>query len=333
MKINKNIKIFINYFLGPVLFLWLSWSIYNQIKNQPGLGQSWQHIKEAFTSSAIMYLIAAVLLMFVNWGLEAYKWMLAVRKIQPIGFLKAFKAVLSGVSVSVSTPNRVGEYFGRVLYVNEGNRVKAISLTIVGSISQLITTILMGLVALFFLQKKIVATEVISDIWVKAILYGTSVVLVILALFYFRLSWLVKIIDKLPAFRKYSWVIEALEEFDATILLRFLSLSIGRFCIFILQYYLLFRLYGVDIAVVQVWLGVSVMFLVMAMIPTIALFTDLGLRNELSIRLVGLFSDNHLAISLTSISVWLINLVVPAVIGSLLILGLRNIIKNRNEGD
>lgn len=331
MKISKSIKIFINYFLGPVLFVWLSWSIYNQIKNQPGLAKSWHHIKEAFASSQILYLIATVVLMVVHWGIEAYKWMLAARKLQPISFIKAFKAVLSGVSFSVSTPNRIGEYFGRMLYMDEGNRIKAISLTMVGSISQLITTILMGFLALLFCRALIVQNDILSEVWVLTILYGTGAVLVILTLFYFRLSWVVKIIDKLPVFKKYAWVTEAIEEFDATLLLRFLSLSVSRFCIFIIQYYLLFRLFGVEVNFLQAWTGVSIMFLVMAIIPTIALFTDLGLRNELSIILMGLFSRNHLGISLTSISIWLINLVIPALIGSLLILSIRNIIKNKNE--
>lgn len=331
MKINKNIKLFINYFLGPVIFLWLSWSIYNQIKNQPGLAQSWQHIKEAFGSSQIFYLVATICLMVVNWGLEAYKWQLAVTKVQPISFIRAFKAVFSGVSFSVTTPNRVGEYFGRILYMEDGNKIKGISITIVGSISQLITTILMGFLGLFFFRNNLIAADILSPIWVQAIFYGTGIGLIILTLFYFRLSWIVKIIDKLPAFRRYSWVIEALEQFNATLLLRFLSISISRFLIFITQYYLLFRLFGVDVNIWQTWMGISVMFLVMAVIPTIALFTDLGLRSELSIKLMGLFSTNHLGISLTSIGIWLINLVIPAIIGSLFILGIRNIIKSKDE--
>lgn len=69
----------------------------------------------------------------------------------------------------------------------------------------------------------------------------------------------------------------------------------------------------------------------MAIIPTIALFTDLGLKNELSIKLMGLFTANHLGVSLTSLSIWLINLVIPALIGSLLILGIKNIFKNKHE--
>jgi hypothetical protein len=329
MKISKNIKIFINYFLGPLLFIWLSWSIFNQIKNQQGLETSWLQIKAAFTGSGWKYFFIVICLMFVNWSIETFKWMLAVKKIQPIGFVRAFKAVLSGVSFAISTPNRMGEYLGRMLYMDEGNKIKAISLTVVGSISQLITTIFMGLMALFFFHTKIIAADILSAVWVKTVFYGTIIVFVLLILFYFRLAWLVKIINKLPAFKKYVWITEALESFNATLLLQFLSLSISRFCIFIIQYYLLFRLFGVDVNFFQVWIGISVMFLVMAIIPTIALFTDLGLRNELSIKLMGIFSANHLGISVTSISIWFINLIIPAFIGSLLILGIKNIVKHK----
>ena len=79
MRLNKNIKIFLNYFLGPLLFLWLSFSIYQQIQNQSHLEASWLHIKQSFQSPKIIYLLLTVLLMLFNWGLEAAKWRLAVR--------------------------------------------------------------------------------------------------------------------------------------------------------------------------------------------------------------------------------------------------------------
>jgi uncharacterized membrane protein YbhN (UPF0104 family) len=115
MKLNKNIKLFVNYFLGPLLFIWLSFSIWRQIQQQPNLEKAWQHILESVGSPLLWNLVAVVLLMIVNWSVEAFKWKISVAKIQPISFFKAFKAVLSGISFSVSTPNRVGEYLGRVL--------------------------------------------------------------------------------------------------------------------------------------------------------------------------------------------------------------------------
>lgn len=81
----------------------------------------------------------------------------------------------------------------------------------------------------------------------------------------------------------------------------------------------------------EVWISVGAMFLLMAIIPTIALFTDLTLKNEINLKLLGLFNTNHLGISLTTLGVWIINLVIPAIIGSLLILGIRRILKNKYE--
>src|SRR5882724_9317150 len=199
MKMNKNIKIFINYFLGPLLFIWLSYSIYNQVKHQPNLERSWQQIRDSLSSPMIWNLVIVIALMIVNWGIEAFKWKLAIQRIQQVSFITAFKAILSGVSFSVSTPNRIGEYLGRVLYMEEGNRIKAISITIVGSMSQLIITLLMGFIGLIIIMPQLENSHMVSSIWIRVTEYGVLAALLTLTLFYFRLSWLVKWIDRLPA--------------------------------------------------------------------------------------------------------------------------------------
>ena len=327
---NKRFRYFINYFFGPLLFIWLSYSIFRQIQRQPGLEQSWQHIRQSFDSTRIWLLLAVMLLMLVNWSIETAKWKLAVQRVQRVDFATALKAILAGVSFSVMTPNRVGEYLGRVLYMEEGKRLKAISLTITGSISQLIVTLLMGFCALLVLQKPVLASGMITAFWMKMIVYGVFIVLFVLTLFYFRLAVLVRWLDRLPALRKYAWLLESLEHFNATLLLQLLSLSALRFIVFIIQYYLLFRLFEVDVSWWQAWWAVSLSFLVMAVIPTIALITDLGLRGKVSLQLIGLFSGNQLGISLAAVSIWFINLIIPAVAGSLLILSIKRIFKNKN---
>lgn len=326
MKLNRNIKLFVNYFLGPLLFLWLSWSIFRQIKQQPNLSKAWQHIRESFSGPLAWNLAAVIILMVINWSLEAIKWKVAVRSVQQISFLKAFRAVLSGVSFSVSTPNRVGEYLGRVLYMEEGNRLRTISITIVGSMSQLIITLLMGCIGLLLLRPEIESTHLVSSIWMKMIIYGVMVVLAVLTLIYFRLSWLIRWVDRFPGTNRFAYLVRALEDFNATILLRLLSLSALRFLVFIAQYYLLFRLFNVDVSWWQAFWAVSVLFLVMAVIPTFAI-AELGLRGEISIKLVGLFSVNSLGIWMTSMTIWLVNLILPAMVGSLLILSIRKIFK------
>jgi uncharacterized membrane protein YbhN (UPF0104 family) len=267
--------------------------------------------------------------MFVNWGLESLKWKLAISKIQRVSFAKAFMAVLSGVSFSVSTPNRTGEYLGRVLYMEEGNRLRTISLSIICSLSQLIVTLLMGVIGLVVLKPEIYASEFVSALWIKVLLYGVIAVLVVLTVFYFRLSWLVKWIDRIPGIARYAYLVNAVENVHATMLLRLLSLSVIRFFVFGIQYYLLFRLFGVELGWWQGFWATSITFLVLAIIPTIAAL-EVVQRSTVALKIFGLLTINELGIGLTSVSVWFINLIIPALIGSLLILGIK-IFRNRNE--
>lgn len=326
MKLNRNTRIFINYFLGPVLFLWLSWSIYNQVRRQPNLPEAWQGIKDSFQTPLVWNLVGVILLMIVNWSIEALKWKISVRPIQPISLLKSLRAVLSGVSFSVSTPNRVGEYLGRVLYMDEGNRLKTISITIVGSISQLIITLLMGLIGLIILRPGIESTQLLSPIWMNVIIYGTATVLAGALLFYFRLSWLIRWVDRLPGSSRFAYLVKALEDFDAGLLLRLLFLSLVRFVVFIVQYYLLFRLFAVNVSWVETYWAISVSFLVMAVIPSIALI-ELVQRGKVMTTIMALYTANGLGVGFTALGIWLINLIVPAIVGSVLILGKRKIVE------
>src|SRR5258706_6074878 len=325
MKLNKSIKIFINYFLGPILFAWVSYSIYHQVQRQPDLERSWQTIQTSLGSPLILNLLAVFILMIINWGIEAFKWKISVQSIQQVNYFTAFKAILSGTSFSVTTPNRVGEYLGRVLYMHEGNRLKAISLTIAGSISQLIVTLFMGLVGFILLRKPIENSHILTSIWIQVMICGVLFVLIILTIFYLRISWIISWIDRLPGIRRYAWLLKGLEDFNATLLLQILSLSAIRFFVFLIQYYLLFRLYNVDVSWWEGLWAVSVAFLVMAVIPTIALFNDLNLKGQVSLKFIGLFSGDNLGIGLTSVSIWFINLIIPALAGSLLIFSIKKI--------
>ena len=332
MRLNKNIKIFLNYFLGPLLFLWLSYSIYNQVKHQPDLKTSWIKIKRSLQSAEIWDLAIVIFLMILNWSIEAMKWKISIEKVQPISFSRSFKAILSGVSFSVSTPNRIGEYLGRILYMEEGNRLRVISLTIVSSMSQLIITLFAGSVGLFFIMNTSTPGDMmpgLDSFWLQALQYGVILCLLILTGLYFRLSLLVNLVDKLRNVNRYSWLISSLRDIDATLLFKLLSLSATRYVVFVVQYFLLFRLFEVSIEWWECFWAVSVIFLVLAIIPTFAI-AELGLRGKVSLKLIGLFSTNSLGISMATATIWIINLVLPAIAGSLLILSVK-IFKYRNE--
>ena len=148
---NRKLKIIIRYVVGPLLGAWLFYSLYQQIRDQPHLRDSLVLMKDAPFGKSSWKFWLVILLALVNWGIEARKWQVLLKPLQSIRFLRAYRSVLSGLALSLNTPNRMGEYGGRILYVKEGSRLKAISLSIAGSISQLIITLALGCAGLVYL--------------------------------------------------------------------------------------------------------------------------------------------------------------------------------------
>ena len=323
---NKNIKIIFKYVIAPLLGLWLFYSLYQQIKSQPHLHESITLIKEAPFASQAWKFWLVILLALVNWGLESRKWQILVRPLQHMSFWRAYKSVLSGVALSLNTPNRMGEYGGRILYVKEGSRLKAISLSIAGSISQLIVTLILGcgglLYLLFFQTAHAGPLMGLSVFWIQTLLWIASIITLLLILFFFRLSWLIKIIEKIPASKKFIEYVNVLEEFTPKLLLRLLLLSFFRYIVFVLQYILLLQVLHVDIFWINAFWIISILFLVLAIVPSFAI-ADLGIRGKFSTELLSVYSINTLGILGTTFGIWFINLFVPALAGSILILGIK----------
>jgi hypothetical protein len=302
----------------------LSWSAYRQITRQPNLDKHIIEIGQALTGPEAWKLMITILLMFVNWGLETLKWQLLLRHLHKISFWEAFKAILSGLAFALNTPNRIGEYGGRVLFIPDGKRVRAVSLTLAGSFSQLLVTLILGGVGLFFLSDTITASAEFGSlhVWITVLEVLVFFIAMVGCIIYFKLGWLVKVIEKIPGVQVYARHIAVLKEMNVTILLNVMLLSLLRFLVFIIQYNLILQMMQVEMGWWSGFWTVSVLFLLLATLPTIALL-ELGMRWEYSIMLFGLFSSNTLGIYAAATGIWLINLVLPAVAGSLFILGIR----------
>ena len=324
---NKNIKIIVNYVVGPVVFVLLSYFIYREMIRQPNWRGSLDQVYKALTGPLQWRLWLVVALMPLNWGIEARKWQLALQPAGGISFRNAFKAVLTGTTLGSFTPNRMGEYLGRILYVEEGRRVAAISLTFVCSISQLMITLLSGLGGLLYLVYGYHPKEAVIPgqgiVWLKALLLAVVLLLIALSVLYWKLPRILIFLKGMPKLTRYAGFLKNLENFHAAILLRILFLSFGRYIVFMVQYGLLFPVFGIFLGIGEVWSGMSVVFLVMAIIPSFTFLTELGLRWETSIGVLELFTQNAVGIFATSFAIWVINLIIPALIGSLLIVGIK----------
>ncbi|MFT3702806.1 MAG: lysylphosphatidylglycerol synthase domain-containing protein [Agriterribacter sp.] len=335
MKItsNKNIKIFLNKVLGPLLFIWLSYSIYQQIISQADLNESIRYITEAVSGVQAWQFWLAILLMVFNWIIEARKWKVLMSPLQQISMWHSFKGVLAGLAFALSTPNRVGEYGGRMLYIEEGKRRKSVSITVIGSLSQLIITLLAGSIGLVLVKKDLVQSISSYDtmpVLANGLQWIAITAGIVLTVFYFRLDWLMKCCELIRLREKWLQYIRVSCELDVTILLRVLGLSAFRYAVFVYQYILLLQVMHVNLKVNDAFWIISILYLILALVPTIALL-ELGLRGKLAILLFQFFSNNILGIYAASTGIWLINLVLPAIAGSLLVAGIKFFNVRQNE--
>jgi len=324
--LNKKVKNILNYIIGPVLFIWLSYSIYHQILKQGDVQQSWDLILSATHEQNRGKLFLVLFLMLVNWGIEARKWQIQVNGIEPIGFFLSFKSILSGQAFGFNTINRIGESLGRVVFLKDGNRIRGVVLSFVGSMAQIIVTFTMGAVSLFYMRVNILNDDSqlqgLSVFWLDGLIYVISGGILLFTLAYFRLSGLVQMIEKIPFIAKRRFFVEKLEDFHWKELARILSLSFVRYFVFLVQYLLLMEVFGVKVYWLDACSLLGVMFVVLAIVPTITL-AELGFRGKVSLLLFGLISTNSVGIIATSAGIWLINLILPAILGTLFILGVR----------
>lgn len=295
------------------------WFIYDRISSNQNIDEIIHYFLEnSLKLSKIWMPLTVVALVFVNWSLEAIKWRYLIQKIEQISFWNALKAVISGVTISIFTPNRIGEYAGRVLYIQKADRIVATLITVISSIGQLLITMLFGSLALLIFGRFFYPGG-ISDalFYIGLQLYAVFFVLALLS--FSNTGVLTRILSRFDflwnRFRKYIKVFSYYQPME---LFRVLGISAIRFGVFSLQYFLLFRYFDVDFSVLEGLVLIPVYLITLTAIPTITL-AELGVREVVSITVFSLVSDNELGMVSATFFIWLVNLAIPASIGTIFV--------------
>ena len=310
---NKSIKIIFKSTIGASLFLWMSYSLYHQIKLQPKLNQTIQAIFTEWDSIRMLMLASVFVLMVVNWTIEAAKWRIQLDGTEKFSIIQSLQSVLTGVAVSVITPNRIGEYVGRILYLKNVNKLQGITVTIIGSFAQLIVTGFLGLIGLIYYIIKIQHSA-----WLNVLLLSSIALCLGLTYLYFNLSKFIEWTSMIPMLRKVKVYLEIVKRFKRKQLLQILGLSLLRYLVYTLQFIILMKILLVEAQVLDLLFTVWLIFWAMAIVPTIAI-AEIGIRGETALFFLAPLSTNHFGIVSSSLLLWLINLIIPALIGCLFV--------------
>lgn len=295
---------YINLLIRILLGIGALWFIYDYFQG------NWTSYKAELkqVNPNFNYILIVILLVFINWGMEAFKWKYAIKQVEQITFVKAFSATITGVTASIITPNRVGEIPFRAMYVAKDNLGVLTAKTLVSSFSQLVVTLVIGLIGL------IMTIELYPVSWNLSFMHVLFVSLTILILlFYFNVRMIHGLVKRL----KLRWInqyLDNLEHFKSIDLLKLLCMSLLRYIVFSFQFYLVLCAFDVALVGYRELMLVPVCFMIASIIPTI-LLSEIGVRGSVALFVFGLVSEAGVSIIMASVVLWLLNVALPGMIG------------------
>ncbi|MDI9858211.1 lysylphosphatidylglycerol synthase transmembrane domain-containing protein [Flectobacillus rhizosphaerae] len=293
-----------------LLFGLVIYMLFRTIKHQP---QGIEGLMATFLSSwqgtSSYFWIALLVLMVLNWTLESWKWRTLLEHIEPISIAQAFKSVLTGLALGMLLPSGTGDVAGRI--INLKKKTEGIGAGIVSGIIQTIVTLSFGYVGLVFIVQKFCLNNTLESYLV--------LVMPTLGLVASILFWYSKKL-KLIQHKRIQQVLTAIFSLTKKQWVRLFTIGMIRHLVFILQFCLLFNWAGVKLPFVDTLSIVNSVFLAKTIIPALNFVSDLGVR-ELS----AIYFMRHYAVDINQVitatfSLWLLNIGIPVLIGSIWIL-------------
>lgn len=289
--------------------------IYYELSGKNNLRELLAVFFQQLRSAETWQLYAAVLLIPVNWLSEVQKWRPFVVRHEPMSRWKAMQAVLAGSSFALFTPNRVGEYGGRVLFVRPENQWKALFANVVGSLGQYVVLLAAGAVGTLWMVAECLHWDAH---WQTAFVAGAVASLAALFYFYFNISLIAPFARRLPflnKFEPYVRNVHFLEKISRLELGNVLVWSAFRYAVYATQYFLLLQFFGIKTGITAGYAGIAAIFLFQTIVPLPAL-AGLLVRGSLAVFVWSHFGANDVSSLAVTFVLWIINLILPALIGT-----------------
>ena len=297
--------------------LGLSYALYRQVFVDDDYRALTTQFARGLDARAWLYLSVAALLLPANLLLEALKFsdLLRATDAANANIRLALRRVLAGIAVGIFTPNRVGEYLGRLLEARPGERGALVAATFIGGLAQWLPLLLGGLLAGWFWAARLAQ----PPSFLPALLWAASVAVLGFGVSYLALPRVITLLARVP------WLARRLRDLDGgtdvrlATRLRVLAYAALRYGVYLAQISLVFVALGLDVGWGATVAGTALMLLAQTFLPLPAVAQSLA-RTELGMLIWAAAAPNPLALGAASLFVFVLNLGLPALVGLGLIL-------------
>lgn len=311
-KLTSDYKKILSYLLKAAIVTFAFWFVYKKLSANQNLREFEKLLTPVPRQEITVVLTSVFALMLVNWGLEALKWKRLVARVEQISLWRAVESVFCGLTWAVFTPNRIGEYGGRVFFLSPKRRIIGVVAMAVGNIGQMVLTNVFGAVALSIFIFRF--TDIDYRLF-YALVALSAMFCAFFVIFYFNIRWLNGILLSMRFTRKYKKFYNILARYSKMELLRILLYCLARYIVFSTQYFILFFWLIPEIAPTDILMMVSILFFVQSTLPSLDLF-DIGVRSVTASYFFSFVTSQDVAVIACTASIWLINIIIPAILGS-----------------
>ncbi len=299
-------------FIKVTVVAFAFWFIYNKLTKHNDL-KEFLKLLESIPDQQIWTVLGSVfVLMLCNWCLEAVKWRQLIERVEQISLWRAIESVFCGLTWAVFTPNRLGEYGGRVFFLSPKRRIIGIVAMTVGNIGQLVLTNVFGAITVCIFVYRFIPLEPV----LKATIYGLAFVFALFfVVFYFNIRWLNGLLLSIKFTRKYEKFYAVLARYEKKELLKILLIGLCRYAVFTTQYLIMFSWLIPNLQVLDILMLVPILFFVQSTLPSLDLL-DIGIRSVTALFFFKYVTNQNTAVVACIASIWLINIIIPAILGS-----------------
>ena len=261
------------------------------------------------SASAILCIIAVLLLMPINVLLEAFKWRMLLRNIEPMTIWGAQRQVYYGYVGAFITPYHAGDYPTRAMLLKDkSNWSAAVGLGLVGSVALMVVELMVGIPAtwLFVSYENAIPSQYLAIAFILIVL--------LLSFLPHLVRYLCQHEWKHNQMRQLS---VALSKVSYTVFMKSIGWSILRYLVWGVQLALALHFCGVEMTATEYMISIPFYYMVVSFFPSLPAL-NVAIRGSWLLFIFTPFSDNTAGITLAIILIWLINTVLPMIIGSIL---------------
>ncbi|GAA4268372.1 lysylphosphatidylglycerol synthase domain-containing protein [Hyunsoonleella aestuarii] len=263
--------------------------------------------KELFLFKNLAFLL---FLSTFNWFFEILKWQILVSILKKISYKEALEQSLASLTASLFTPNRIGEYGAKAMYYIGDLRKDILLLNLVGNMMQMGVTLIFGIMGLLLFVSN-------NELHLRRYNFNLLAIIIIItgALLYF--------FTKNSTFSIRGYSLQKIKNHFQKLPQRNLRIAFAfsfiRYIIFSFQFFVLMRMFQVDIAYYDCMIAISTMYLLASIVPSIFIL-DVLVKGSVAVYIFSLLEINELTILCIVTLMWLFNFVFPSIVGSYYVL-------------